>query len=133
MLEQVRQYFERASKVACLVDGYTYIYDPNQQIYEWKDSIFIKYLISDQDPSESASVELWNKYRGFADVVMQGQFAYVVYPDSVKINLATHNEPVAVFKYKDQAVMFAKAMWEDYYKIKTIPFENFLNMQKICV
>ena len=45
---------------------------------------------------------------------------YAVYPDSVRMGLASVNECVAIFKDRRQAVRFGSSLWQDKWLLKEI-------------
>lgn len=52
------------------------------------------------------------------------QSAYAVIPDA-KRYLGGTNEMIAVFKHKEQAERFAKALWKEYYIIEEVQSPHF--------
>ena len=58
--------------------------------------------------------------------VMQSAFAVI--PDAERY-LGGTNEVIAVFKHREQAERFAKALWKEYYIIEEVQSPHFANLE----
>jgi hypothetical protein len=130
-VEQVKEHFKDAEIVRCLSDGFTYKLDLSERIQEYNRLILIENQRSVK-AGKQIHVYLWSPKEGFAPIleVKSKEFAYAVYPDSIRMDLAGKNDLSAVFRNEKMAHKFGGEHWGLAYRIKPVSLKEFLKLEE---